>query len=601
MILDVVGFRTNMECAPTVRGEIKKARASNYDLYSALNEFVDNSLDAGAQTILIDIREHIEEKNRWIHKILVSDDAPSGIARDNLKRIFSWTYERPRSEDEIGEFGTGFKSASVNLGNKLTILTHDAVHGCTIQAMADWHEMSEENTYVPKILNLDTEFFKSYHPFHTGTTLMIENIRHEFIQQQKGNDHFLIKVFQELSMAYKYYLKHHPRIGFIVRGCFTTSKNEAREISYSQKNHHMHYYFDRAYTIESEVIVLKDTNAYRIFLHRKDIPYWETIEFVEKRKNGNNILRSIHIPPVSSMTHVDTIIFRSGTYYPSDLPESYGTVDIIRNHRILARDITYRMPRQDPHIAFLKHEVVYNNKWLNALLGIQFNKSNDGNIPEGDMRYTLEFIQKLHEKELIRYEKQKLDRVVMRDKEEDEYLCLDTPLPPENPVETKSTIPPVATSIPRSIISLTKDEDVPQIPAPAPLSLPTTITTETRRKNFSLETKLETLKQQECRDQYFDFRLLDDILPLDYDHKDGPQNNARDNCQVLSVISHALKSRRPKILEHHCNDKYGYIVDLLNCITSSRFFIEGYLQKKITICPSTDLTRRTGLFIYQKK
>jgi hypothetical protein len=356
----------------------------------------------------------------------------------------------------------------------------------------------------------------------------------------------------------------------------------------------MHYYFDRAYQIESEVIILKDTNTYHIYLHRKDIPYWETIEFVEKRKNGTNVLQSVHIPPVSSMTLIDTIVFRSCTYYPLDLPESYGTVDIVRNHRILARNITYRPPRPDAHTAYLKHEIIYNNKWLNSLLGIQFNKSNDGNIPEGDMRYTLEFIQKFHEKELIRYEKQRLNRVIIREKDEDDYLCLDSPpVPPATSIPSTSPSPmPIASAI-RTIVSLTKEDEQPSQPPPTSISHPVEI----RRKNFTLETKLEILKKQECRDQYFDFRLLDDILPLDYDHKDGPTNNTTDNCQILSVISHALKSRRPRVLDRHCENKQRYIVDLLNCITSSKYFIEGYLQKTITIVPSDNLNTRTGLFL----
>lgn len=580
-----------MECAPTVRGEIKKARASNYDLYSALNEFVDNSLDAGAQNIMIDVRERIEEK-RWIHKILISDDSPTGIARDNLRLIFSWTYERNRSDNEIGEFGTGFKSASVNLGNKLTILTMD--NHTTLQAIADWHEMSEENTYVPKILTIDKEFFYSYHPFKTGTTLMIENIRHEFIQQQKGNDHFIDRIFSELSSSYKYYLKHHPRIGFFVKGYFVPSVRE-REISFSQKNEFMRYFFDRSYQIESEIIILKDSTAYHIFLHRKDVPYWEVIEFVEKRKNGNNILRTIQTPPISSMTHVDTMVFRSCTYYPSAdvLPESYGTVDIVRNHRIFARDITYRLHRSDPHVAYLKHELIYNNKWLNPLLGIQFNKSNDGNIPEGDMRYTLEFIQKLHEKELIRYEKQKLGRVVVREKEEDEYLCLDLPIVHHKEEEAPL---PVVKKEEEEIVRTPLRIDEVEIPVKKEKQ-PIVVVEERKRKNFTMETKLEILKKQECRDQYFDFRLLDDILPLDYDHKDGPGNNTRDNCQVLSVISHALKSRRPHVLDAHCKNKYKYITELLNCITSSRYFIEAYNQKKIVMTTET-LNPRDGFFVY---
>jgi len=621
-----------MECAPTVRGEIKKARASQYDIYSALNEFVDNSLDAKARTLCIDVREHVDIERR-IHKILFSDDAPSGISKKNLKDIFSWTYERKRDQTEIGEFGTGFKAASVNIGNKLTVMTRDGE--AAYQAIADWCEMSESNVWVPKILAIDAEFFRSYHPFSTGTTLILEDIRHEFIQRQKGNERFLDRLYNELSYSYKYFLKHHPGVAILVRGM-----DGEREISCAQKNDHMRYFFDQApLIIQTRVVVYKESSAYHIHLQREDVPYWEAIEFVEKRKNGSNVLRSTHLQPHTGKTIIDTMLFRSCTHYnnSSNTLEVYtqGTVDIVRNHRILARNLTYRPHRSDPHVAFIKHELLYNSKWLNAILGIQFNKTSDGNIPEGDMRYTLEYIQRLHEKEIVRFEKQKLGRVAVRDKEEEEYLCLDLPVP--SPIPTPPPPPPrppimeiTPLDILPTIITIAKPSTIktqtqtppaapaaPAVPAPSAPSaqIQTQIQTQTqtqtppappappappvieKRRNFTMETKLEVLKKQECRDVDFDFRLLDDILPLDYDHKNGKSsNNSTENCQALSVISHALKSRRPDVLERHRAKPVEYIVDLLNCITSSRVFIEAYTKNKIHIRKPSDLNRRDGLF-----
>jgi len=113
-----------------------------------------------------------------------------------------------------------------------------------------------------------------------------------------------------------------------------------------------------------------------------------------------------------------------------------------------------------------------------------------------------------------------------------------------------------------------------------------------------METKLEVIKKQECRDVDFDFRLHDDILPLDFDHKNGESsNNSQENCQALSVISHALKTRRPDILEEHRKDPVRYITSLLNCITSSKVFIEAYNKKQIQIRPPSELNRRDGLFL----
>lgn len=567
-----------MDCAPTLKGEIKKARASNYDVYSVINEFVDNSLDAGASKVVIDVREYQEDGQTWINKILLSDNAPMGIM--DVRSIFSWTFERKRNKKEIGEFGTGLKSASVNIADKLTILT--VKNGREyIQAVADWHEMMLDNTFAPKILKINKEFLRNYHPFSTGTTILLENIRHDFIQQQ--NENLLENLFEQLSWSYKYFLRENPHISLTVK-----SSSVSYELSHEIQSPFMIYFFDHSLmTIESKIHLMKQHRSFHVFIQRESCPYWEQIEFVEKRKNGNNILRSSEVAPWKDKIY-ETLVLKSCTYYDdqSSLPLSFGNVDVIRNHRVLVKNTSYRMPRSDPSVGFIKHELYYDNKVLNNMLGVQFNKINNGYITNGNIKYALEYLQKLHEKELIRFEKTKLNRVIHREeKEEEDFLCLE-----EVEKETNNILPK------------TIKNNISTLPPPEPFLLPTTTenTTTTfpeRRKNFSMETKLEVIKQQECRDCEFDFRLLDDVLPIDYDHINGQSsNNSKENCQALSVISHALKTRRPLMFEKHCQNPTSYIMELLNCITSSKYFIDAYLKKEIILHDEKELLLRQGLF-----
>lgn len=573
-----------MDCAPTLKGEIKKARASNYDVYSVVNEFVDNSLDAGATKVMIDVREYQEDGQTWINKILISDNAPLGIM--DVRTIFSWTFERKRNKKEIGEFGTGLKSASVNIADKLTIFT--VKNGREyLQAVADWHEMMLDNTFAPKILKINKEFLRSYHPFSTGTTILLENIRHDFIQQQ--NENLLENLFEQLSWSYKYFLRDNPTISLTVK-----SSSVSYELSHEVQSPFMIYFFDHSlYSIESKIHIIKQHRSFHVFVQR-DCPYWEQIEFVEKRKNGNNILQSVEVAPWKDKIYA-TLLFKSCTYYDEQttLPMSFGNVDVIRNNRVLVKNTSYRMPRSDQPVAFLKHELFYDNKSLNNMLGVQFNKINNGYLTNGNIKYALEYIQKLHEKELIRFEKTKLNRVILREeKEEEEYFCLDHVEKHEKETIIDNRQENISPSSPKT-----------KLPPPQPFLLPST-TTETsteRRKNFSMETKLEVMKQQECRDCEFDFRLLDDILPIDYDHINGhSSNNSKENCQALSVISHALKTRRPLVFEKHCQQPISYITELLNCITSSKYFIDAYLKKQIVLHSENDLLLRKGLFLEKK-
>lgn len=637
-----------MEGAPTVRGEIKKARASNYDIITAMNEFIDNSLDAGASNILIDIREVVEDGSSGIRKIIISDNSEHGIARDQFKNIFSWTFERERQKDEIGEFGTGLKSASVNIGNKLTLLSRAGTTS-PVQAVADWHDMSERNVWIPVILDIGSAFFESYHPFPTGTTLILEAIRHEFFQQQKGNDSFVSRLYHGISLTYKYYLKEHPQTSIILRGLFDGVMMD-RHISSSGSI--MSYWFDHApLVLESRIYVFKEGVSYEVYLQRDTNPYWESIEFIEKRKNGNNVLRAAQVHPHKNKILLDVMIFRSCTYYSEvgedKLVESRGTVDVIRSHRILAHDIVYRSHRSDPHIAYIKHELIYTNKRLNALLGIQFNKSN-GVISDGDMRYTLEYIQKMHERELVKFERQKIGRVITRDRAADDDVILDltettekintesssshtyatphTTLKDDHQVphiepETSHIDPTPQTTVLKddhqvqqigqetSDTTLKDDHHIDATPAQVvmePSSIPQQVQNEVKddtrhtvlkRKNFSIETKLEVIKKQECRDSEFDFRLSDEIMPIDYDHKNGEaSNNSTENCQALSVLTHAIKTRRPHLFDDYRASPLTYIVPLLNCITSSKHFIDAYKNGKVRVRTFDALNDRDGLF-----
>ena len=585
-----------MDCVPTLRGEIKKARASNYDVYSVVNEFVDNSLDAGATRVVVDIREYVEDGHSSINKILISDNAPSGVV--DVRGIFSWTFERKRGKKEIGEFGTGLKSASVNIADKLTILT--IRNGKEyVQAIADWHEMATDNTWTPKILKINKEFLMNYHPFTTGTTIMLENIRHDFIQQQQ-NDSILDNLFEQLSWSYKYFLRENPHVSLIVK-----SPHSSYELSHQIQSPSMVYFFDHCLlSVESKLHVVKQHRSFLVFLQKNDCPYWEQIEFVEKRKNGNHVLKSVQVAPYTDKVFT-TLLFRSGTYYDpnSTFPLSYGNVDVIRNHRVLVKNTTYRMPRSDQAVAYIKHELFYDNKSLNNMMGVQFNKINNGYMSNGSMKYALEYIQKQHEKELIRFEKNKLDRIIIREKEEEEYFCLpetettkDGNMKQEK--ETDNNNSPketIAMATPFLLVDLKQQTVVEK-----EKQKEETLVEQQRRKNFSMETKLEVIKQQECRDCEFDFRLLDDVLPIDYDHINGqPSNNSKENCQALSVVSHALKTRRPHIFEKHKQNPVKYIVELLNCITSSAYFIDAYVSNKIGIHDEKVLVLRKGLFSYE--
>lgn len=609
------------ECRPSVRGEIKKARNSNYDFKSAIYEFVDNALDTGCETVRVEIRERRENGMRRINKIIISDDGREGISVEKMQKIFSWTYERERTGTDIGEYGTGFKSASVNLGHRLTVLSrHEENY---LQAVADWDEMESKNCWRPKMLKIQEDFYKDDHCFEWGSSFIMDNLRYEFFQQQRNQFLMVENLLQNLIYNYKYFLKRYPGRKIIVRGLFR--ENDIEEIELS-----MHYpdlfffYFDISdRQMESKIYVYRDqANFYNFFIQRHNSSKTEMVEFLEKRKNGNSHLRCSEVSNriLVSMVLVDCLTFRSCSYYLQEDQESEthtelmvsGNVDIILQDRIVGRDVSFRCPRNDAMADFIKHEVLFTRKSINPLMGVQFNKKTDGCHLDNDLRYSLEFIQMFHERDLIRLENRTcgITPCTSTTSTTASETYEQTPLPVFKEEDVNHPSKPFPISIPTSssfthvpvlIVQEEQEEedksatntDITMVtPQPAPQeSLPPS-----RRRNFTLETKLEVIKKQECRDSDFDFRLRDDILPLDYDHKNGRGNNSQDNCQALSVISHAIKTRKPELYREHLKKKEEYILELLNCLTSSQYFLQLFTQQKIKIKTLDDPTLKNGIF-----
>jgi len=195
----------NTDNKPTLKGEIKKARASNYNFTRSINEFIDNSLDTDASIIFIELINH----NNKPCSIKISDNSTLGIPYNNLSKLFSWTYERERKENDIGKFGTGFKAASVNIGDKLTVYTYDKNNDKYLKCVADWNIMSENDNWIPEQINTTKDDYKSNsnHPYEYGTSFIIERILHERHPLfKKDNIYEIANIYKYIPKRNKHFL-----------------------------------------------------------------------------------------------------------------------------------------------------------------------------------------------------------------------------------------------------------------------------------------------------------------------------------------------------------------------------------------------------------
>jgi len=96
------------EIIPSAKRLIKSLRNMGYDFPTAVADIVDNSIEAGATKIYISIGFHGE--NSYVR---IADNG-SGMTEEELKEALRYGSERDYSEEDLGKFGLGLKTASMS-------------------------------------------------------------------------------------------------------------------------------------------------------------------------------------------------------------------------------------------------------------------------------------------------------------------------------------------------------------------------------------------------------------------------------------------------------------------------------------------------------
>lgn len=147
---------------------VKQARGGSYNYLRALYEFVDNY-----RKDVTKIQVKIVVSNNKMKKILISDNSKVSFDGKNIIDCFNWTTDG-QSDDELSNFGVGFKSAAVNLGDKLELYTIQDKKYYKIEA--DWLSMCRNNTQIPQMNEINYNSYKQYHPYEYGSTFIISEL-----------------------------------------------------------------------------------------------------------------------------------------------------------------------------------------------------------------------------------------------------------------------------------------------------------------------------------------------------------------------------------------------------------------------------------------
>ena len=112
-----------IEMIPSARRLMESLRDIGYDLPSAVADLVDNSLDAGADNVHVDL-----EHDRDGGYIRITDDG-EGMTERQLDEAMRYGSARQYGGGDLGHFGLGLKTASLSQCRRLTVATRSTFKG----------------------------------------------------------------------------------------------------------------------------------------------------------------------------------------------------------------------------------------------------------------------------------------------------------------------------------------------------------------------------------------------------------------------------------------------------------------------------------------
>lgn len=164
---------TSTDNAPNAARLIESLRFTGYDNYSAIADLVDNSLDAFAGLIKIEIGQNDED-----YLITIADNG-IGMDLETLDQALRLGSKTTRdAKTDLGKYGLGLITASISLGERLVIITKNDGHYFT--AEHDVEQIRHSDKFVRKIrpsLDMEKNFFiEKLGGSMSGTILQISKV-----------------------------------------------------------------------------------------------------------------------------------------------------------------------------------------------------------------------------------------------------------------------------------------------------------------------------------------------------------------------------------------------------------------------------------------
>ena len=191
---------THTVMIPSARRLMTSLRDIGYDLPAAVADLVDNSLDAGATRVDIDLRAS------WRGAFLRIADNGSGMSERRLDEAMRYGSNRSYGDQDLGNFGLGLKTASLSQCRQLTVATRSGA-SCPIRVRRwDLDQVELDDAWIlqrPRVRDCREELTGPLRKRSTGTVVMWEKLDRVLgtrLREEAAIDRRLTALAEELRL-----------------------------------------------------------------------------------------------------------------------------------------------------------------------------------------------------------------------------------------------------------------------------------------------------------------------------------------------------------------------------------------------------------------
>lgn len=193
---------------PNAAKLLESLRSSGYDNYSAICDIIDNSFDANAEIIKVEVGETGSTRNDHIVTVADNGDGMPVHVLDQAMRLGSLT---ERDNENLGKYGMGLTTATISMGRRLTVITKHA--GEYYTGIQDLDEIQKTNKFIKTVRQSNpieiSRFEQVLGGSESGTIVTVQKIDN---LQNKSMQQFKAKLIKDCAQIYRYFINSNKKI-----------------------------------------------------------------------------------------------------------------------------------------------------------------------------------------------------------------------------------------------------------------------------------------------------------------------------------------------------------------------------------------------------